>query len=185
MLVRAVVASIALAIAAPACAASFEFSQAGTLKIDGATTRSAKLLMACSPDKDGGALSIELTVPEAYTRKDFDYDDFEGPDAEARSKALSRLSWTGVAGATAITSTASGWYAPEPPDSFMFGVSQLSRRPGAPAQLLAAMNGQAGEFEWMQTAFDASKRKLVATFNLDAAAAKQLHDAVAPCLQSR
>jgi hypothetical protein len=184
MLARAAVASLAFVIAASANAASFEFSHAGTLRIESGATRSAKLHVACTPDKSGGMLSIELTVPEANTRRDFDYDDFEGPDAEAASKMLSRLNWTGAAGATAITSVASGWYAPEPPDAFMFGVSQLSRRPGAPVQLLAAINGD-GELEWMQTAFDASKRKLVATFNLDAAAAKRLRDAAAPCLPSR
>src|SRR5215831_19957198 len=133
---RTLAVAIAFAGAASANAASFEFSQAGTMRVESGATRSAKLRVACSPDKAGGVLSIELTVPEANTRKDFDYDDFEGPDAEAASKTLSRLSWTGAAGATAITSVASGWYAPEPPDSFMFGVSQPSRRPGAPAQLL-------------------------------------------------
>ena len=184
MRLHVIAACLTFAFAASANAASFEFSQAGTMKVESGATRSAKLHVACSPDKSGGALSIELTVPDANTRKDFDYEDFEGPDAEARSKLLSRLNWTGAASATAITSTASGWYAPEPPDSFMFGVSQLSRRPGAPAQLLAAIDG-AGEFEGTQTAFDASKRKLVATFTFDAPSARKLRDVAAPCLPGR
>src|SRR5258706_16400283 len=70
-----------------------EFSQAGSLKIDAGPRRSATLHVACSPEKDGGALSIELIVLEANTRKDFDYDDFEGPDAAASDKALSHLVW--------------------------------------------------------------------------------------------
>src|SRR5262249_51814652 len=123
-----------------------------------------------------------LVVPEANTRKDFDYDDFEGPDAAAGSKALSRLSWTSAAGATAISASAGGWYVPDPPDAYTFAVSQLSHRREAAAQLLQAVTGAAGELEWTQTAFDASKRKLVATFTLDATAAQRLHDAAVRCL---
>jgi hypothetical protein len=159
-----------------------EFSQAGTLKIDAGAARSATLHAACSPDGDGGALSIELIVLEANTRKDFDYDDFEGPDAAAGGKALAHLAWTAASGTTEISSAAAGWYAPEPPQSFMFGVSQLSHRRESPAKLLAAIGSEPGKLVWTQTGFDKATRKLVATFEFDAAAAMRLRGAVASCL---
>lgn len=182
MTIRMLAVAAALALAVQASAETFEFAQPGTMKIDAGTAREARLRMVCTPDRDGGALGIELTVPEANTRKDFDYDDFEGPDAAAGSSALSRLSWTSAAGMTAITAAAAGWYVPDPPEAYTFGVSQLSHHRAPPAQLLLAVGGDAGVFEWTQTAFDAGKRKLVATFTLDAAAAQRLHVAVARCL---
>ncbi len=182
MHIRSIVVSAALAFAAGAHAQLHEFSQAGTLKIDAGPARSATLHAACSPDKDGGALSIELIVLEANTRKDFDYDDFEGPDAAASGKALSHLAWTAASGTTQIDSTAAGWYAPEPPQSFMFGVSQLSHRHEAPARLLAAIGTEPGKLVWTQTGFDKAMRKLVATFEFDTAAAARLRNAVAACL---
>lgn len=171
-----------LAIAAGANAELHEFSQAGTLKIDAGAPRNATLYIACSPDKDGGALSIELVVPEANARKDFDYDDFEGPDAAAGGKALSHLVWTTAAGSTEITRAAAGWYAPEPPESFMFGVTQMSHRREPPAKLLGAVGGDAGKLVWTQTGFDKATRKLVATFELDATSAARMRDAVSGCL---
>jgi hypothetical protein len=171
-----------LAIAAGAHAGLHEFSQAGTMIIGAGAARSATLHIACSPDKDGGALSIELVVPEANTRKDFDYDDFEGPDAAASAKALSHLVWTTAAGATEITRTAAGWYAPEPPESFIFGITQMSHRREPPAKLLAAVGGDAGRLVWTQTGFGQATRKLVATFELDAASAARMREAVSGCL---
>lgn len=171
-----------LAAATAAHAELREFSQAGTLKIDDGAQRSATLRAACTPDQDGGALSIELIVLQANTRKDFDYDDFEGPDAAAGSKTLTHLAWTAGSGTTEITAVASGWYAPEPPQAFMFGVSQLSHRRESPAKLLAAIGPEAGKLVWTQTGFDKATRKLVATFDFDASAALRLRGAVASCL---
>ena len=177
-----VLGAFMLAAATGAYAESHQFSQAGSLKIDAGAERSATLHLACSPDKDGGALSIELVVPDANTRRDFDYDDFEGPDAAAGGKALSHLVWTSAAGTTEIHYPAAGWYAPEPPESFIFGVSQMSHRREPPAKLLAAIGADAGKLMWTQTGFDKATRKLVATFELDPAAAAKARDAVASCL---
>jgi hypothetical protein len=182
MHIRLLALATALACATGAHAQLHEFSQAGTLKTDAGAARSATLHAACSPDKDGGALSIDLIVLEANTRKDFDYDDFEGPDASADGKALTRLAWTAASGTTEISSAAAGWYAPEPPQSFMFGVSQLSHRREPPAKLLAAIGSEPGKLVWTQTGFDKATRKLVATFEFDAAAAMRLRGAVAACL---
>jgi len=74
------------------------------------------------------------------------------------------------------------WYAPEPPQSFMFGVSQRSHRREPPAKLLGAIGAEAGKFVWTQTGFDKSTRKLVATFEFDEAAAVRLRGAIATCL---
>jgi hypothetical protein len=181
MHLRLFAAATGLALAAAAHAELHEFSQAGRLQIDDGAPRSTTLRAACSPDKDGGALSIELIVLEANTRKDFDYDDFEGPDAAAASKALSHLVWTSATGTMQIAHVAAGWYAPEPQESFIFGVSQMSHRNEPPAKLLAAISA-AGKLVWTQTGFDKATRKLSASFELDAAAAARLHAAVASCL---
>ena len=184
MKIRLLAATVALVVSGAAHAELFKFNQAGTVQIDSGAVRNATLNLLCSPDADGGALSIELVVPEANTRKDFDYDDFEGPDAAAGQKALSHLAWTAASGTTEISSAAAGWYAPEPPQSFMFGVSQLSHRREAPAKLLAAIGSESGKLVWTQTGFDKSTRRLVATFEFDTAAAMRLRNAVAACLPS-
>ena len=182
MNVRPFLAAATLAMMASAHAELHQFVQDGTLKIDQGTQRPAKLHVNCSPDSDGGALSIELVVTEANTRKDFDYDDFEGPDAPASGKALSGITWTTATGTTQITRAAAGWYAPKPPQSFLFGISQLSRHREEPARLLNAILDEPGTLVWTQTGFDNAKRQLVASFTLDAAAVRSLHDAAAACL---
>jgi hypothetical protein len=162
-----------------------EFTQGGTLNIDGGQERSATLHVGCSPDADGGALVVELIVTQANARKDFDYDDFEGPDAAASTRALSHVAWKTAAGTTDITHAAAGSYLPEPPESFMFGIDQLSRRRGAAATLLAAVDAEPGQMVWTQTGFVDAKRKLIATFIFDAAATLRLHDAVQACLPAK
>ena len=179
MIVPSILAASALTLAA---AGFQQFVQPGTMKIGSGETRSAILHVGCSPDRDGGALSIELVATEANTRKDFDYEDFEGPDAPAGAKALSHIAWTTAAGTTDITVAAAGWYAPEPPQSFMFGVTQISHYRQDPAKLLVAISADPGRLVWTQTGFDDAKRQLVASFELDAAAVKRLHNAASSCL---
>ncbi len=162
-----------------------EFRQAGSMKIDGGAERSATLHVGCSADPDGGALVIELIATEANTRNDFDYEDFEGPDAPAGKKALSHVAWKTATGTTDITHAAAGSYLPEPPESFMFGIDQLSRRRGPASTLLAAVGTEPGQLVWTQTAFDNAKHILTATFMLDASAAQQLHDTVSACLPDK
>jgi hypothetical protein len=181
MSLRLLCASFACTLSASAFAELHTFDQAGTLTVDTAAPRSASLHITCTPEADGGAISVELVVPEAYTRKDFDYDDFEGPDPSAGDKVLSEIAWTSSASSTSISSAAGGWYSPEPPESFHFGISQLSHRREAPAHLLAAIK-EAGTLVWTQTAFNDAKRRLVATFAFDAATSRRLHDTVATCL---
>jgi hypothetical protein len=158
------------------------FDTAGTVRIGAAAARPATLNTLCSPDPKGGALSIELVVPEANTRKDFDYDDFEGPDAVAGDKVPAHLAWASASAKTEITHPVGGWYAPEPPESFIFGISQLSHRREAAARLLGAVGEAAGTLTWSQGGYTQRERALSATFELDAATAKRLHAAVASCL---
>jgi hypothetical protein len=182
MLIRSLVAAGAVSLASLAHAELNQFTQPGTLKIDQGTPRTAILQVNCSPDRDGGALSIELVVTEANTRKDFDFDDFEGPGAAASKTALSHLAWASATFSTAIQHAATGWYAPQPPEAFVFGITQLSHRREELARLLNSMRGQTGNLVWTQTGFDDAKRQLVATFEFDATAAERLQAAASSCL---
>jgi hypothetical protein len=143
-------------------------------------TYPATLRAYCAP-LSNGALGLELVVPDATTRKDFDYDDFEGPDAVAAKRALTRIGISGESGKTEIAHAAAGWYGVEPADSFVFGVSQTSLQRGALTNLIAAFDGHRGHVVWVQTAFDDSKRELRGAFDFDDATAKKLRDVVAPC----
>ena len=136
-----------LAIGAMTLAASNpgDFSQAGTMKIGAGQDRSATLHVGCSPDPEGGALILELIATQANTRKDFDYDDFEGPDAPAAAKTLTHVAWKTAAGTSEVTHAAAGSYLPEPPESFMFGIDQLSRRRGPATALLTAVGAEPGQ----------------------------------------
>ncbi|MEO8603954.1 MAG: hypothetical protein ABI629_15370 [bacterium] len=168
-------------------AASAARADAHQLVLDGQVesrdgTRSATLHLFCEPAPDGGAIGVELWVPQAFTRKDFDYDDFEGPDAAARTRALSRLSVGGPGSHVEIIHTATGWYTGEDPDSFAFGLSQPSQEKGKLADLLRAVDAKTTQLVWLQRAFDGHTPALRATFALDAARAQQLRDTVAPCL---
>ena len=144
--------------------------------------RAVSLRVLCNPDSDGGAISVELWVPQAFNLKDFDYDDFEGPDAAAGDRALSQVSVAGAGGTTEISSAAAGWYSGEDPDTFVFGLSQLSHHEGKIANLLRAIDTQRTQLVWIQTGFDNPKHELRATFALDAAMVQRLHDTVDVCL---
>ena len=146
-------------------------------------TRSVSLRVLCEPDPQGGAISLELWVPQAYTRKDFDYDDFEGPDAAAANRALSQVRVAGAGNASEITYPAAGWYSGEgDPDTFVFGLSQRSHQKGRIATLLESVDARDTRLVWTQKSFRGPKRELRATFALDAATAKKIRDTVDVCL---
>lgn len=145
-------------------------------------TYPATLRVFCTPVSNG-ALGLELIVPDAASRKDFDYDDFEGPDAAARDHALTRIAISGESGKTEIARTAAGWYGVEPMGSFVFGVSQMALQRDAVANLFGAFDGQRGHIVWVQTGFDDAKRELRGAFDYDDAMAKRLRETVEPCLK--
>jgi hypothetical protein len=173
-------AVFAVAIGSNAADATHEVRLDGRLHV-AETTSSATLRVFCTPVADG-AVGLELIVPDAETRKDFDYDDFEGPDAAASKRALSRVNISGESGKTEIARTAAGSYGVEPAGSFVFSVSQVAWKSDSVANLLATLDGQRGHIVWVQTAFDDSKRELRGAFDFDDAMAKRLRDVVAPCL---
>jgi hypothetical protein len=150
------------------------------MKIDVGTERAATLHIGCSSDRDGGAVVIELTVPDANTKQDFGYNDFEGPDSPAG--ALSHLEWITAGGKTSITAKAAGSYIPEPPEAFQFGIDELSHRHSPGATLLASVKSEPGKLIWAQSSYGKSKQKLMATFDFAADEAKHIHDIVAACL---
>ena len=157
-----------------------DFKKSGSVHIDVGASRDATLHIGCSSDRPGGAIVIELIVPDAYTKKDFGYEDFEGPDAPAG--ALSHLEWTTAMRGTSITTRVAGSYIPDPPDAFQFGLDVMSHQKSAGATFLANVTGDAGKLVWTQSSYDKSKRTLVASFDIDAAESQRIHDLLAPCL---
>ncbi len=181
---RTLVPVVLAAALAPTSTAHAELRR---LVLDGQLTtpggvRSVSLRLLCDPDADGGAISVELWVPQANKLKDFDYDDFEGPDAAAGDRDLSRLSLAGDGAKTEIAHAAAGWYSGEDPDTFVFGLSQLSHRKGKIATLLQAVDPKHTQLVWVQGAFDDPKRQLRAVFALDAATVKRIQDTVGVCV---
>jgi hypothetical protein len=156
-----------------------DFTKSGTMKIDNAPERAATLHIGCSSDANG-ALVIELTIPDANTKKDFDYDDFEGPDAHAG--ALSHIAWITTGGKASITTDVAGSYIPNPPEAFQFGLDEDSRKHSKGATLIAGFKSEPGKLVWTQSSDDKSKRTLVATFDFDAAETKKVHDTTSACL---
>jgi hypothetical protein len=178
---------IAAAVLLGAVAAATARAGPNTVALDGrlrvaAAERGVSLRVLCDPDPHGGAISIELWVPQAYTLKDFDYEDFEGPDAPAAERALSRVTLAGATGSTEITRAAAGWFSGEDPATFVFGLNQPSGRRGDVAKLLGAIDVHRTGLTWVQTGFDDPQRELRATFPLDESTVKRLHEAVGPCL---
>ena len=167
-------------LAAPAAYADGDVTKTGSLRIDNGAERASTVHIGCSSDAHGGALFAEITVPDAYTKKDFGYDDFEGPDSPAGK--LSRIEWIAAAKTSSVTTAAAGSYIPEPADAFRFEIAERSRRKSAPATLLAGADGTAAKLVWTQSSFDKSKRTLVATFAFDADESARVRDAVKACL---
>jgi hypothetical protein len=163
----------------PLAHADGDVTKAGSLRIDKGTERASSVHIGCSSDADGGALVVEITVPEANTKKDFGYDDFEGPDAPAGK--LSHVEWI-AAKTTSIVTAAAGSYIPDPPEAFRFELAELAHRKSAPATLLAGADGTAAKLVWTQSSYDKSKRTLLATFAFDAAESAHVRDVVKACL---
>lgn len=146
-----------------------------------AAPRPVTLRISCDPAPQG-VLSLELWVPQAFALKDFDYDDFEGPDAAALDRELSVLTLGGEAAPTKVSHAAAGWYSGEDPDTFVFGVSERSRAHAKLAAFLGALRADPTTLLWIQKSLDASARVLSATFALDAATVARVHATVDPCV---
>lgn len=143
--------------------------------------RPASLHVRCEPAANG-VLSFELWVPHASTTNDFDYDDFEGPDAAARDRALSHLTLKGGGDPEETRHAAAGWYAGEEPETFVFGVSDRSHTPGKLTTLARALRPDHTQLTWVQQRLDDASRALEATFALDASTVARLRTTIDPCL---
>ncbi|HEX4480085.1 MAG TPA: hypothetical protein VH082_04705 [Rudaea sp.] len=169
-----------LLIAASVAHADGDIRKAGTVRIDSGDVRASTVHIGCSSDPHGGALVVEIIVPDAYTKKDFGYEDFEGPDAPAGK--LSHIEWIAGAKTSQITTAIAGGYIPEPPDAFNFEIAGISRRASSAATLLAGVEASEAKLVWTQSSYDKSKRTLVATFAFDASESAHVRDVVKACL---
>ena len=100
-----------------------DVTKTGSLRVDEGAERASTVHIGCSSDAHGGALVVEITVPDANTKKDFGYDDFEGPDSPAGK--LSHVEWITPAKTTSVTTSAAGSYIPDPPEAFRFEIAEL------------------------------------------------------------
>ena len=158
-----------------------DVTKSGTMRIDAGAERASTAHIACSSDRDGGALYFEITVPEANTKKDFGYDDFEGPDA--KPGALSHVEWIGPRKQHEVTSTASGSYIRRPGrriplrDRRTARDARARRRRCWPARTAPRPNSCG-----RRSSYDKSRRTLVATFAFDAEESAHVRDTVKACL---
>ncbi len=177
----ALVALVAVGIAAASARAdSRQVVLPGELGTVGAA-RPVSLHILCEPAANG-VLSFELWVPNAATTKDFAYDDFEGPDAAARDRALSHLTLQGAAVSQEVRHVAAGWYAGEQPETFVFGVSDRPHTEGKLTTFARALRPEHAQLLWTQESLDDGRRALRATFALDPAGVGRIRAAIDPCL---
>lgn len=167
-----------------------EFTFDGTARIGG-DTRPVRLRLFCSSN-DGphvtGALSVVLEVPGYEQLHDvFDFDPFEGPDANAGALTLLRTS--GVRSKAGARFPASGFVVPSgSSEAFALEVT-ASRREAGPLRKLAAvlrplLDGP-GHLEWRQDNTWASGVPLVAGVDLTKAQGDQVKAGLGPCLDAR
>jgi hypothetical protein len=150
------------------------FSAAGTMQLPGLPDQPVKLHVACLAGSD--PFQIELIVPGAGERNDFDYADFEEPDARAAGVALSNVTWTTASSSASLSAAAVGSYDPRAAFAFHLKTEEWT-------SVLSALDAEPGTLVWTQSAFDDLNRRLVATFNLDAGVATNLRNSVELCLQ--
>lgn len=175
-----------IALAAACCVTAVAHAEPQRLTLTGTvqTTgepREATLRIVCDPGPDG-VLGLELWVPKAFELKDFDYDDFEGPDAAARTRLLSSLVLQSTAGSTRNAFAVTGWYAGDDPNTFVFGVSGAPYSYSGVAAIFRDVASDRDELVWSQRSFRKPERTLRAAFPLDVATGTRLRATVGPCL---
>jgi hypothetical protein len=157
----------------------------------GTDTRPVRFRFLCSAN-DGpdvtGVLSIELEIPRyKQLLAIFDFDPFEGPDANAGPKTL--LQGTGPHRKSSGRFTASGSAIEDgATDYFALDVA-ASRRERGPLRKLAAvlrplLDG-AGALVWNQNNAKPKGTPMVASLDLARSQAEELKTALAPCLSGR
>jgi hypothetical protein len=131
---------------------------------------------------------VELEIPQyEQLRAVFEFEPFEGPDANAGS--LTQLRSAGV------RSKASGRFAAAgsiiqsgASEAFMLGVDASRREPGALRKLAAILRplteGPA-QLVWQQGNAKPGRTAMIATIELGQAQSEQLRTGVGPCLDAR
>jgi hypothetical protein len=157
----------------------------------GADIRPVRFRFLCSSN-DGhdvtGVLSIELEIPRyKQLRAIFEFDPFEGPDADAAPKTL--LQGTGARSKSRGRFTTSGSAISNGAiDYFALDVAASRRESGALRKLSAVlrplMDG-AGALVWNQDNAKPKGAPMVATLDLARSQAEELKTALAPCLTGR
>jgi hypothetical protein len=154
----------------------------------GNDTRPVQFRFFCSSSRGPnvtGVLGVELEIPQYEQLKPvFDFDPFEGPDANAGPLTLLRT--TGAHGNDSGQFTAAGSIVPS--GAFMLGVN-ASRRETGPLHKLAVVlrpltDGPA-RLTWQQGNAKSGGPPMTATLVLDAARSEQLKTGLGPCLAAR
>jgi hypothetical protein len=150
------------------------FSAAGSMQLPGLPDQPVSLHVACLAGSD--PFQIELIVPGAAERNDFDYADFEEPGARAAGVALSNVTWTTASSSVSLNAAVAGSYDPQAAFAFRLKADEWT-------SVLSALDTEPGTLVWTQSAFDDLNQRFVATFNLDAGATAALRNSIDLCLQ--
>ena len=145
--------------------------------------RPAQLYLYCQPDKNG-TLGLELTLRDADSIKGFDFAPFEGPDAPAAAKALSHLHATGGSDDIDAQMAANGRYSAEITGGFVFGLNQITGKPGKLSDIVQVLSKPNSRLSWKQQSYVKTGVPLDARFNIADATAQHIRETVAACLPS-
>ena len=171
---------------APAVAADLTLTTAATT---GSDSRPVRMSFGCSTN-DGpnltGALSVELLVPDASQLKPtFDFDPFEGPDADQGLRT--RLRATTRQGSVEAKFVASGGYTTYGPgEAFRLGVNAAMRQDRARlkslATILRPLTTGSGRLLWTQSNAKPGGTAINAALATSTDDAERLRALLAPCL---
>jgi hypothetical protein len=132
-----------------------------------------------------GVLGLDLTVPHHDTlRPLFDFDAFEGPDADAGR--LTRLEASAAGAAVRLQTMVSGSIGVAEDSPFVFSAIAARRRDAARlaelSRLLAPLTQAAGQLSWTQGNTRPGGPSIIARLEVSAADAARLHALLEPCL---
>jgi hypothetical protein len=139
----------------------------------------ATLRYKCAPGRRGN-LIWSLEVPRAAELKAFDFRDFEGPDAPANGKRLSELALEGGLMQSRVATAQTGYFAAEPPDTFVIETSAPAGAAGELALLTDAIGAGTSSITWRVRGARDPDQVLLARFDGDGAA-KALGEARIGC----
>jgi hypothetical protein len=173
-----------LLLATPAAAQQ----RAGTVQLagraqTGADSRAVRFEFYCSENgrNTTGALGVDLYVPRyAELAQAFDFDAFEGPDADAGART--RIE----AGSASGRFTVSGWAGVADDNPFGFGLTAPRRRDpqrlAAIARVLQPLTAGAATLTWTQQNAERSGSAIVARLEVSAEDSARLRTLLTPCL---